>query len=385
MALAAATPFASFDINANTNILDISPVLSEAIYLDLNFLSQGLEMAFSDPAEDTTVYWNQESLNARTATTAATSITSFGTAISVGSSYTVFHVGDEIYDTAIGSTEVMQVTAVPSDSTGSLTVTRAYGGSTALSIAAGATLAVIGAYQEGSDIGSDGSVAPTAYSNYCQTIFGKDLLISRNQRLRRMATNAMDVERQLANRATELRFDFTRAFIYGEASASSAGGSDSVYRTLKGVRAFNRDNSGVTNSTSAALSYANLNTYNKSVVDKGKYPNRLACGTDLVGSISGYDAGNRYMSESDTVAGYRVQTVRLNQGNDVQVVIDGRFKTGDALLYANDQLKARPFTGSAMFVIAATDFVDGVKRRIGGDWTLEVRHPEATAWLSAKT
>lgn len=385
MALAAAAPFAAFDINANTNILDISPVLSEAIYLDLNFLSQGIELALDDPAEDTTVYWNQESLNSRTGTVGAVSLTSFATAISVGATYTAFHIGDEVFDTAIGSTEVMQVTAVPADSTGSLTLTRAYGGSSALSIAAGATLAVIGAYQEGSDIGTDGSVAPTAYTNYCQTIFAKDLLISRNQRLRRMATGAMDVERQLANRATELKFDFVRAFIYGEAAAATAGGSDTVYRTLKGVRAFNRDNSGVTNSTSAALSYANLNTYNKSIVDKGKYPNRLACGTDLVGSIAGYDSSNRRMAESDRMAGYTVQKVLLNQGNTVEVVIDGRFKTGDALLYADDQLRARPFVGSGMFVIAATDFVDGVKRRTGGDWTLEVRHPEATGWLSAKT
>lgn len=381
MALASASPFASFDINAQTNILDISAVLSEAIYLDLNFLSQGLDMAFDDPAQDTTIYWNQEALNARTGTVGTVSLTSFATSIGVTST-SAFHIGDEIYDTAIGSTEVMQITDIASSS---LTVVRAYGASTALSIAGAATLAIIGGYQEGSDIGSDGSVPPTAYSNFTHTIFAKDLQITRQQRLRRMATGAMDVERQLANRATEIRFDFTRAFLYSEAAAATSAGSDTVYRTMKGVRAFNRDNSGVTNSTSAALSYPNLNTYNKSVVDKGKYPNRLACGTDLVGSIAGYDSSNRRMAESDRMAGYTVQTVLLNQGNTVEVVVDGRFKTGDALLYADDQLRARPFIGSGMFVIAATDFVDGVKRRTGGDWSLEVRHPEATAWLSAKT
>ena len=59
--------------------------------------------------------------------------------------------------------------------------------------------------------------------------------------------------------------------------------------------------------------------------------------------------------------------------------------TARAILYASDQLTAKPFVGSGMFVIAATDFVDGVKRRLGGEWTLEFRHPEAAAWLSNKT
>ena len=380
MALAASAPFASFDVNANTNVQDYSPFLSEAIYLDLNWLSQGINVGMDSPVYDTTHIWNQESLNARTGTVGTASVTSFGTAIAYVSA-TPFHIGDEIFDTSIGSTEIMQITDIAS---GSLTVTRAYGGSAALSIAASATLAIVGAFQEGSDIATDGSVAPTAFLNYTQTIFGKDLLLTRQQRLRRMMTGAMEVTRQLANRATEIRFDLTRATIYGEKNATTAVGSDTQYRTMAGVRAFIRDNSGVTNATAAALSYANLNTYNKSVVDKGKYPNRLACGTDLVGSISGYDASNRVLAESDSMAGYQVTKVRLNQGNVVEVVVDGRFKTGDAFLYANDQITALPFVGSAMFVIAATDFVDGVKRRIGGDWTVEVRHPEATAWLSAK-
>jgi hypothetical protein len=44
-----------------------------------------------------------------------------------------------------------------------------------------------------------------------------------------------------------------------------------------------------------------------------------------------------------------------------------------------------PFTGSGMFVIAATDFVDGVKRRLGGEWGLKFRNPEASAFVSNKT
>jgi hypothetical protein len=75
MALAAASPFASFDITDKSQIYDISPVLAAAVYLDLNLLSRGITTRFDVPVEDTVYYWNQESLNARTATVGAISLT----------------------------------------------------------------------------------------------------------------------------------------------------------------------------------------------------------------------------------------------------------------------------------------------------------------------
>jgi len=379
MALATASPFASFDVTDGSQIRDISPVLSEAIFLDLNLLSEGISVDFGDPVNDTTYYWNEEALNARTATVSG-SITSTATSLVLTTGHGVrATVGALAYDTTINSTEVFQVTAISTDT---LTIVRAYNSTTAASIADAATIAFIDSEQEGSDIGADGSVKPVVRSNFTQILFAKDLLISRSQRNRTMATVAMDVERQLANRATELKFDLTRLALYGEKSASS--GSDTVYRTCGGMRYWTRSN-GITNSSSQALSWTVLNTINKSVVDLGKYANRLVVGTDLVGSIAGIDSSNRRMLESDTMAGYTVQEVRLAQGNVVRVVVDGRVKTGDGFLYNSDQVSMHPFAGSGMFVIAATDFVDGTKRRLGAEWGLQFRNPEASAYFSNKT
>ena len=379
MALASASPFASFDVTDGSQIRDISPVLSEAIFLDLNLLSEGISVDFGDPVNDTTYYWNEEALNARTATVNG-SITSTATSLILTTGHGVrATVGALAYDTTINSTEVFQVTAISTDT---LTIVRGYNSTTAASIADAATIAFIDSEQEGSDIGADGSVKPVVRSNFTQILFAKDLLISRSQRNRTMATVAMDVERQLANRATELKFDLTRLALYGEKSASS--GSDTVYRTCGGMRYWTRSN-GITNSSSQALAWSVLNTVNKSVVDLGKYANRLVCGTDLVGSIAGFDSSNRRMLESDTQAGYTVQEVRLAQGNVVRVIVDGRVKTGDAFLYNADQVSMHPFAGSGMFVIAATDFVDGTKRRLGAEWGLQFRNPEASAYISNKT
>jgi hypothetical protein len=69
----------------------------------------------------------------------------------------------------------------------------------------------------------------------------------------------------------------------------------------------------------------------------------------------------------------------------VRVIVDGRVKTGDLFLYNSDQVSMHPFAGSGMFVIAATDFVDGTKRRLGAEWGLQFRNPEASAYLANKT
>jgi hypothetical protein len=380
MALAAASPFASFDITDKSQIYDISPVLAAAVYLDLNFLSRGITTAFDDPVEDTVYYWNQEALNARTATVNGSLTSAATTLVVTDGQETRFAVGELVIPNFSGSTEVMQVTAVAG--TGSLTVTRAYGSSTAQSIASATTVGLASARQEGSDIGSDGSVPPTVFSNSTEIFFAKDLQISRSQRNRRMATIAMDVERQLANRGIELKFDLTRAGIYGEI-AGTAAGSDSVYRTMKGMRAHFRQY-GLSNSTAEALG-TSLNAYNTTAVNTGKYPDRLLIGTDLVTSIASIDSTLRRLVETDTGVGYQVQVVQLQQGNKVEVIIDGRVNKGDAFLYAADQVSMHPFVGSGMFVIAATDFVDGVKRRLGAEWGLKVQHPECGTWLSAKT
>lgn len=375
MALAASTPFASFGINAQTNILDISPVLAEAIYLDFNLLANGLTFDLNNPVEDTTFYWNQEALNSDTGTLSA-SATSTATSIGLTTGHGArFRIGDLISQNIAGSTEIIQVTAVSTDT---LTVVRAYNSTTAASIASGATLFLMHTDQEGSDIGTDGSVAPTAYSNYTNIKFSKDLVISGSQLARRMATIAMDVNRQLANRAVELKRDWSRSVLYSEPSTA---GSNTVYRSTRGMRSFILNNSGVSaNGSGTALTWALLNTANKSIVDKGLYPDTLVIGTDLVGSVVGFDSTLRRLLETDTQVGYSVNLVTLAQGNEVMVIVDPRVQTGDYFLYSRGNVALKPLVGRGLFMIAATDFVDGVKRRIGSECGLEVRHPEAMAY-----
>lgn len=121
MALAAADIFAAFDVTDGAQERDISPILSKAIFYDLNLLG-ALNVDFGSPVEDTTYRWNDDALNGDTALTDA-SAASNGTTVSVADGHGI-HIGDLLYDTAINSTELMQVTAT---ATGNVTVVRAHG------------------------------------------------------------------------------------------------------------------------------------------------------------------------------------------------------------------------------------------------------------------
>jgi hypothetical protein len=378
MALQSTAFFASFDVTDGVQERDISPVLSRAIFYDMNLLG-ALSPDFAGPVTDTTYRWNDDKLNSELVTIDG-SATSTATTLTVDSGHGV-HIGDHLYDTAINSTEIIEVTATAATQ---LTVVRTRNSTTATSLADNAVLGVIRVEQEGSDIGADRTKQPDVLTNYTHIFSTYDLLITGSQLARKMATNELQdfFAHQLANRAIEMKINMTRGFLYSEPSTA---GSDTVYRTMKGLRSLINNNSGVSNASSEALGYSVLNAHNKSVVDKGVFPDLLVVGTDLVGSIAGIDSTVRRLRESDRQVGYTVQEILLNQGNMVQVVVDARVKTGDAFLLSKERLAPKPLNGRGMFVIDAKDFSDGKKARILGEWTLEFRNPEAAAYLRNKT
>lgn len=387
MALQSAGGFATYGITDGAQIRDISDVLADAIYYDLHLLGN-VNVDFGDPVYDTTHYWNEDALNSDTVINSGGLSTTTTTTFTANSGQGArVHVGDLLYRTNVAATtEVLQVTAIATDT---LTVVRGYNSTTQETCSDQDTYAIIRAEQEGSDIGSDKSLTPTVRNNFTHIFAGAyDIKITGSQLARKMATVQMQdfLARQLSNRAIELKIGMSRAALYSEKSSSS--GSASVYRTMAGIRSWINAAPGVTNSTSTALAYSGSNslaTVNKSIVDKGVFPDLLVIGTDLVGSVTGFDSSNRRLLESDRVAGYTLQEVLLQQGNAVRIVVDSRVKTGDAFLLSSERIKLQPMNGRGMFVISAVDFTDAKKRRVLGEWTMEVRNPEAQGYISAKT
>lgn len=383
MALQSVSQFATFDY-ATTGFLqlDISPNLEEALLFDMNLMGalqrRGcIEM--DNPLGDIVYYWGEANLNTDTVT-ASGSVTSSGTTINVATGQGArVHTGDFLYDTASGKVETIQVTAISSDA---LTVARGINSSTQTSIADGATLAIIRAEQEFSDIGTDASTKPTARTGYTQIFSGKyDLQISGSQIARRtIAFTELQnqVARQLAWRMVEFKVGMTRAIAYAPLLGP---GSDSVYRAMGSLRYWAANGSGTIDTAVGTLNGTPLNLNNSTLVGLGGSPDMLACHHALSTSLATIDSSNRRMIESETRVGYFVQEVTLDLGNTVEIVLDNRLVTGDAFMFQADKIHVRPYSDRAMFVIAATDFTDGVKRRVLGEWGLEVHNPSLLAHL----
>jgi hypothetical protein len=378
MALNSVSSFASFDQSAQVNTLDISPFLSEALILDFHLLGQ-LNIDLGNPVQDIIHYWEEDTLNSEILTLTI-SLGTTDTSMTFTSS-SAPHVGDYVVNQGAPGTsgEVMQVTTV--NSATNATISRGYNATTAASLANSVTVALMRVEQEFSDISTDASVNPTVRSNYTHIIPGRDLQISGSQLARNMATAAMQdqVAHQLQNRMIEWKRDFTRILLYSEKVGP---GSDTQYRSLGGLRYWIKSASGQTYSTAGTFGTTALNTVNTAIVNLGAYPDTLVIGTDLVASVNAIEATNRRLLESDTKAGYVVNQVLLAQGNAVDVVVDPRVRASDAFLLCKDRVKARPLAGRAMFTIAGQDWVDGKKRRILGEWGLELRQPQVAAYLN---
>ena len=387
MALQSVANFASYDLTDGAQIRDISPILADALYYDLHLMG-ALNVDFGSPATDIQHWWNEDLLNADTVTGTSVYNSATTTVNVTAGQGTRVHVGDLLVarnnaDTTGTVGLTLQVTAIATDA---LTTAWVASGATSTSASFTPSFAIIPGEQEFSDFSVDKTLSPTVRSNYTQIFAGRyDVGISGSELARQKATTALqdEVAHQLANRAIEMKIALSRAALY---SVKVGPGSDTQYRYFGGLRYWNSSSggTGIRDTASGTFSYSYLNTQNKSIVDLGKFPDTLVVGTDLVGSITGYDSTNRRLVESDRVVGYTVQQVVLNQGNTVNIVVDPRCNTGDAFLFENSQITLKPLQGRGMFVIAAVDFTDGRKRRVLGEWTMEVRNPESTGYFSSK-
>jgi len=391
MALQSAGGFATFGITDGAQVRDISPLLADAIYYDLHLLGN-LNVDFGNPATDIQHWWNEDLLNTDTVTGTSVYNSATTSIVLTSGQGSRVHVGDLIVQnlsttpsTANGLT--FQVTNVSTDT---LTVGWVASGtnSDTTGPSFNSSFAIIPGEQEGSDIGSDKSNSPTVRSNYTQIFAGRyDVKVTGSQLARQMATAQMQdfVARQLSNRAIELKIGMSRALLY---SVKSGPGSASTYRYFGGLRdwiAGAAAGTGVLDKTVGALSISTLDSDNKTIVDKGVFPDTLVIGTDLVGSVTAIEATNRRLLESEKQVGYTANQVVLKQGNTLNVVVDSRVNPGDAFILSSERIRMLPMQGRGMFVIAAVDFTDAKKRRILGEWTTEVRNPEAHAYLTAKS
>lgn len=368
MALASSSPLATFDQSAG-EFLDLSNELAEIIRRDNTmFLSK---VGISGVATETTHSWMEDSLNANTATAGAT-IDASQTTLALASGHGLrFKIGTLFKLNLAGVSEVMQVTAIATDT---ITFTRSYGGTVAAAGSGGTTdpIQIIAhPAQEGQDPPADESKIRAKVSNYTQ-IFQRGINISHSMRSVMQAGVADEYTFQVARRLMEVMRELDSTVVQGIKSTTA--GSDTAYRTMGGIIQFASQSQGNVTTTAEALTLTVVNTMAKQIWDDGGTPNFLLVGGKQKRAVSTFDQSARRSVYDATVAGYVVDKIITDLGFILDVITDPWVPDDVAVMGDINKVRVMPLTNSAMRAEDLAKTGASWKGQVYGEYTAEFRN-----------
>ncbi len=313
-----------------------------------------------------------------TSSTTTSSVLVGGTTVPVADG-TKFRAGMTLSPT--GSDEIILVTAVSSND---LTVTRGFGGTTAVALTSGQVLTIdsVGR-EENSNVQNDGIFQPDPIENFFQTM---DTAVEFSRRalatLQFSGTN--DLTFQLSERIRQLTIQMNRALVRGRKASATIGGNAVTY--TGGLRYY-LDQSGAikTDNSAAALSLDALNTLNAEIVARGGMANTLALPIKQARKISQlvsaqYDSVRLSDWSADEGSILTLPSDLPLVGNVNRIVIDTNLSDGEAIMFDSGMISIIPMaagnaadSGAWRTVDATAPGQDGQRTRIIGDFGMEIR------------
>jgi len=319
MSLATTGSLASFSVTANTNQLDLSAELAEIIRPD-NTVALNRFGISGFTASQTIHRWNEDSLNSNIATTNAALDNSATSIVMASGQGAKFKVGTLFKERAQGKTEVMQVTAVSTDT---LTIVRGYGSTSAETHGGGSAFDVLiiahAKQEDWGPSGEDWTKERVAVSNITQ-VFGRGITIGDTRE--KISNNAIgsEIAHQTAYRMKELSREMDATFINGIVSADA--GSNTSYRSMGGMIEFVSASGGNVNTTAENFNEAVVNAMVKQIWDDGGQPNFIMMGGAKKQTFATFDQAYRRSDFSSKVAGFTVEQFITSLGFTLDVIVD---------------------------------------------------------------
>ena len=378
MALEASNSLASYD--QTTKHLDLSPVLSAILVNDTAFL--GL-IGMGAPVLGVEHRWNEDSLVAQTVQMNE-DIDASETTFTIDSNSRL-RVGMLLMDQAAGKTEVVQITEVTNATT--LEVTRGFGSTSGETHADDSVWVIIGApVQEGDETITDISGARTQNTVYCQ-LFKRTVKISGTAEAE--ANNGLhpgissELKYQLMLRADEMKIEMNRAALFGIISAA---GSDTVYRSMKGLREYLTAGTANHVSTAEGLSETVINTlYGLAWADGGN-PSALVGHADQITKFATFNAAKLRVGPSDRAVGMFITQFLTSYGQELRLITDRFMRTDEVALIDPSRVYLAPLKGRAMFTEPLAKIGDALRWQLMSELTLICRNAtQAHAYHSALT
>lgn len=372
MALQTPSQTTSYDQSAVYK-LDLSDMIAAILLDDADFL--GYHGISNEVATQTKHEWDEDSLNPTTVKTTNGSISSAATAIGISASQLArITAGTILKDQLSGKNEVIQVTAVGA---ASATVTRAFGGTTAVAHAALSTWEIIANPRPQGMAGpKDESVARTRPHNFTQ-IFSKGVKITGTAEAISHNGLTSEQEYQVDKRLRELKRELDRNCIMGMRAGQP---SDSVYGAFGGMQYWlTVANTANHNSSAETLTPSVLNTLIKNCWNLGLNPDTVLVGGTQKQKISLFDQEFRRSTLDSRRAGYTVEEFVSDLGINLRIVVDRWVPNDQCYVYMRDQVKIMPLQTRGFFLEPLAKTGDSHDWQIVGEYTMEFKNASAAA------
>lgn len=272
--------------------------------------------------------------------------------------------------------EYLQVEAVTGNT---ITVARAFAGTTAVTIPAGASIQVVNdASVEGADVLDDVSRARTRKSNNTM-IFKKDIIVSGTMRAVTLLGGISDeLDYQIQMRTREVLRDLEKAVILSR--AANTVGSATATRTMKGVL-----QQISTNSVSIPTGFdaTHITSVIKRAWDNGGSDiDVIVCGQAVKEQFDTLNQSKVVVSNDESLVRNRVEVFEGTYGIH-QLVMSRWMPSKQAIAISKNRIKVTPLAGRSFGYQSVAKTGDSEKGMLIGEYTCEVRNEEGMVKFNA--
>jgi hypothetical protein len=319
-------------------------------------------LGFGEAVTQTTHQWFEDEMVADETTVSGAKLVGDTSVVVVDGS--IFRVNDVI---KIGE-ELIKVTAV---STNTLTIVRAYAGTTASAIADGAKVEfMFSEGVEGADARSARYKARAAKTNKTQ-IFDDSVEISGTAAAVQQYGISDIYEYEKQKKQLELALQLEKALINGVEYENGQ------TRQMKGIRQFIQSN--VTN-VAGALTMNAVNDLAQKVYEKGGFATggdyKVIVGAKQKRNLSALDTNKVQIGRSENARGEVVDTL-INDFGEFEIALNNNLAADELLLVDVNRAAIRPLIGREFFHKYMGDKGDYVVGNIVGEYTLEFKQEKA--------
>lgn len=260
-----------------------------------------------------------------------------------------------------------ELVRVTSTATSTITVSRAWGGSTNAAHGSGILITLLGpAMLQGSDLAGARSTTKSGLFNYTQ-IFEEEVKVSKTMQATDKYTAQNDPEYQLGAQLEIIGVNMERTLLFGrkvQATSSVPGAMDGIQIRLS---------TNVYNKSGAALTQAMLEDAMEAIWQQGGKPSLIVVNSTQQRRINTFLDGYREADYTDEVLGAMVRRYKTNFGM-VDILLDRHFPTDEVWVLDESKIGFGPLQKRALSTVKLPPLSKEYDVwQISGEYTSETR------------